>query len=268
MGFESFFSKKPAVDTGVSPELYPASKAMRDNWDRTESHAHASAESFDKKSKRHLHMMFGPVSREGVRSAELTESEETDVKNFIAYASKRLAFGAISSKMYHKQKDALQSLAPEMMIGHDCVHAMMAYARTQGKSLVPAYMKIEDKKILDQYKDKIANQEETYVNGFSNLDEVAKMSRNIVQRRGLRGEELVLATVEAWEDSQIHKKDEDKHFLGDEALEHRLPEFVTVVRNLINNLEQEHPDPSFAVHEFQRILAPLLERLRSSDIVK
>ncbi len=46
---------------------------------------------------------------------------------------------------------------------------------------------------------------------------------------------------------------------------HRDPEYVRLATLLYENTQSEHPDPKILLHEFQRILKPLLERLRTKN---
>lgn len=278
MAFGNFsFKRKEDSNPGVSEETYPRTKKIRNNRQAIETNARKSAERFDAKFEQQLNDMFrkrvfttfGKRYEGSVQSSSLSEEEKTDIKNFIKYASRRLAAGAVSSPMFHKEilrnkpGNALDELAPPRNVGHDSMHAMMAYARTGGKSLVPAYMKLDDQRKL-VFEDSAANLEEDYVIAFSELDDMAKRMIGIRDMQALAGEALVQATIESWEND--HTKNFKK---SDPAYPkaNRLPEFETIVRNLLRNIEQEKPDPKFAVHEFQRILKPLLERLRAKPSI-
>jgi hypothetical protein len=270
MGFNAFPFRRKAINPGVSKETYPKTKAVRDNREAIEKHARTSSEYFDAKFEKNVERMFGRRSKEGVYSADLTEDERDDIQNFIEYASKRLAAGAVSSEMFHtriekgKLDEALYELAPSFSVGHDSMHAMMAYARTNGKSLVPAYTQLDNPKKLS-WEDEMANLEESYVIAFFTLDDIAHRLKTIHETQGLDGEELVWAVIENWDKEQAKKNFKNNYPSPEYLRQHHLPEFVNVVRNLLHNIQQEQPDRKFAIHEFQRILQPLLERLRTSS---
>ena len=272
MGFNAFplFNRRK-TGASVSEELYPNTKKVRDHMNLIEQNADRSVEYFEKekKFKQQILSMFDARKNGAINFELITPEEIQDIKNFIAHAAKRISAGAISSPAYHeeimkgKPGGVLDKLAPDVLIGHDSMHAMMAYLRTRGESLVPAYMKVENKKELFTYKNLEANLEEAYVNTFSNIGHIERISKNIRDEQGLSGEALVLATMETWE-AGIRKNEgfdkADPNYLRD----NRWPEFVDIVRNVLRNYEQAEADPNIAIHEFQRILAPLLKRLRES----
>ena len=74
---------------------------------------------------------------------ELRPEERADVLNFAEYASLRLTAGAVSSPLSRehlragKVDYAIKELATN---SHDLWHAAIRYRRTEGRSLVPAYM--------------------------------------------------------------------------------------------------------------------------------
>lgn len=269
MAFGSFpsFNRKPA--TSVSEELYPKTKIFRDHKNLIDQNASRSTERFEKKFEQQMYSMFDYKKEGRINFDALTEQEVEDIHNFIAYASKRVAAGAVASPIFHKEVQrgkpgvALGEFAPASNVGHDTMHSLMAYARTGGESLVPAYMKATDKRELELYQDQAANLEEAYVVSFAELGDVERIIREVREHEGLEGEDLVRAVMERWEDNLTTThgfKFSDPNYPRD----NRLEDFVTVVRNLLRNIDLEEPDQNFGVHEFQRIAHPLLERLRSS----
>ena len=275
--FPSFRRKEPPP--GVSKETYPLTAPLRDHAEALAENSRKSIEYFDKNTESEFRRMFdlndrGKVLNSNIDWEHITPEEITDVKNFVAFASKRLAAGAVQSEAYHKEMQKgkverpLSALAPAISVGHDSLHAMMAFARSGGASLIPGYMKIDDKDAIYSYKEPHAVLEECYVIAFSDFDAMEHRIGNITLTQGLTGEPLVQAVMEDWE------KDQQKRAsgpFGDTAFKkidpdflrkNRLPQFEDSVRNLCRNIEQGRQEENFPVHEFQRILAPLLERLR------
>lgn len=211
--------------------------------------------------------MFG--YRSNIREEDLTPEEATNIKNYFTFAAKRLASGAISSRAFHneirrgKTRRAIDEWVPEDNIGHDGIHAMFAYSRTGGRSLVPAYMHVEE---VEHYPGEGLNDaamlEEAYVEGFSGPQDLKEIFMDL-RDHGYGEEELATAVVDIW----VEKHAVDHNFTysdPDFPKRERLPEFVNFVRNFVLSLQQGLYDPKFQVHEFQRILAPLLERLRNT----
>lgn len=269
MAFGKFpsFSRKPGAS--VSEETYPKTKTFRDHKNLIDQNVDRSVERFEKKFKEQMYSMFDYKKEGRINFDLLTEQEIEDIRTFIAHASKRTSAGAIASPIFHKEVQrgkpsiALDEFAPSSNVGHDVMHSLMAYTRTRGESLVPAYMRATDKRELELYQDAAANLEEAYVVSFAELGGVEKMIREIRDTQGLTGEELVLAVMDRWEDN-LTRTQGFKFSDPDYPRNNRLEDFVTVVRNLLHNMEQEEPDQNFEVHEFQRIARPLLERLRSN----
>lgn len=265
--FPSFRKKEPRVE--VSKDTYPDTAPLRDNADALAENSRKSIEYFDKNTRKQFQRMFdldrrGKAANRNIEWENITPEEMQDVKNFVSFASKRLAAGAATSDAFHKEVEkgkvgkAFHELAPVNNVGHDSMHSMMAYASTGGGSLVPAYMKL-DNRTRDTYTDPHANLEEAYVVAFSDLNLFANKIKSIKERSALKGEELVNVVMTEWEEDGLYGfQYKDPDF----PRNNRMPEFVTTIRNLVSNIEEGKEDPNFPIHEFQRILSPLLERLR------
>lgn len=100
---------------------------------------------------------------EGIDFGDITPSERNDFKNFVRYATKRLAAGTIVSPMHQasvhagETKKVLDGFSPPAMVRHDLIHTMVAYGENDAHSLVPAFMKTSAK---DQITDPRTIQEE------------------------------------------------------------------------------------------------------------
>ncbi len=227
----------------------------------------------------------------------LTQKEIVDVDNFAKYATKRIAAGALSSPLSKdlmgqgKTDDALKEMAPVDTVIHDLLHAMWAWQRTNGRSLIPAYMRVENQALL--FTDPIAVEEELAVGLMDNMfiryllkSKDPKLAFKIYSRLDNKSkqQEIFYETVKQLED--LKEKDPREYYFriyeayeisidGDvhpefaEAVhkiqERRGPAYTALFNATYDNAHQEKPDQKFSLHEFQRMLAPLLARLRKKE---
>lgn len=255
---------------------------FRKNTEEIKRHGAGAIEEFDKKFDYHFKRMFDEGGESNLNAEDLSSEERRDIENFVAFAVQRLAAGAVTSRVFHaevaegKINTALNTFAPANYgVGHDCVHAMLAYARTRGQSLVPAYMRVEE--IVQSNgisTDQEACLEEEYVHFFSGgIQKMKKWLSDFRSDANFSTEELTMMLVEKWEEEitthDTHKNFADVRDLHDKAFvrEHRLPEFVNIVRNLVLDAQKPEQDSKFIVHEFQRILRPLLDRLQEKKYI-
>jgi hypothetical protein len=208
-------------------------------------------------------------SYEKIFPTPLTDEEMADIENFVMYATSRIVAGAAYSKKFHElaqqgevQKPFQTFLPDKYTVGHDAIHAMMAYLRTNGSSLRPAYTQAE---VLTSKaghsNDFAANLEEKYVLMFSQEPVFERIYGRL---------ELVLlqgnATIDEAVEDFFQEFESSLAYSGrtsiEYAKENRLPAMVEVIRNLATQIKEGSVDPNFRVHEFQRLLRPLLDRLK------
>lgn len=208
-------------------------------------------------------------SYEKIFPTPLTEEEMADIENFVMYATPRIVTGAAYSKKFHEraqqgevQKPFQTFLSDKYTVGHDAIHAMMAYLRTNGNSLRPAYTQAE--LLISETghsNDFAANLEEKYVLMFSQEPPFERFYGRL---------ELVLlqghASIDEAVEDFFQEFETSIAYSGrvslEYAKEHRLPAMVEVIRNLATQIKEGEVDPNFRVHEFQRLLRPLLDRLK------
>lgn len=197
----------------------------------------------------------------------LTPEEETDIKNFMQYAQKRLEAGAITSPAYHRELIAGDTATPITDLtgsgGHDIMHAFVAWLASDGDSLIPAYFAGRKGYVADKNGDYRARLQEAYVFLFSALN--SQSSR--VLNSSLESENSIEAAIAEWEKGESYRfsnKEEGLAYLR----ENRLPQLESVMKHAYELKQSGESDPKLAVHEFQRLAAPLLERLRSKKAME
>ena len=234
-----------------------------------------------------------------IMDSDVTLEERQDIINFGEYASKRLAAGSLHSAVYRHdvgRGDIDRAMKRGAGVGsyHDILHAMFAYNRNGGVSLLPAYMQVNDRP--EQFTDPAAVQEEMLVDLWEGLN-------GPFVRELLKSEDPVQAFIKAdyyKEKLQVYQEQIEKiSFLkdthpveyllsayeayyivtqpGQRDLEnyvddyadyikgHRDPEGLNLFSLLHENAHSDNPDPKLLLHEFQRMLAPLLERLKNKN---
>jgi len=232
----------------------------------------------------------------------VTAEEKEDISNFARYAGKRLANASLHAPMFEKGvADGREGVQLAMKEGafprmyHDVLHAMLAYEKSNGESLTPAYLKVPNKNA--QLTDPAAIQEEVMVYLWQN-------NANFM-RRVFRGDDLhmLMETTVGYdirpymeariqELAPLNEASPLEYYLGiheaycvallrkiagdtgdkstgadiEKAFElianNRSAEYVHIAELLYENAQSKNPDPKILLHEFQRILKPLLERLR------
>ena len=236
------------------------------------------------------------ISKDDV--ADVTSEEEADILNFAEYASKRLAVGSLHSpvsKHWLEKGDIYMAMRQGSVQGsHDLLHAMFAYARSHGESLVPAYSKVADEDA--QFTNPKAIYEELLVDlwegnltrKFLNIllttdDPLRSLQESLpdcpeeFRDRYVTLLETLSSTKEGQPMEYLFRAYEIYYLLCygytdrvEEYLEwaeqHRDPQGVQLFSILYENARAEKPDPKFLIKEFQRILSPLLERLRTKNM--
>lgn len=227
----------------------------------------------------------------------VTAREKEDVSNFARYAGKKLAIASLHAPLFEKSVSRGRSGAQYAMHQgarrsyHDVLHAMFAYNQANGESITPAYLKVLNKSA--QFTDPASIQEEVMVllwqgnedfmqRVFHGEDPLAVMEKTFVRDVPLaksRMRELApLKTVSPLEYYLgIHeayclgilwlvagdKKMEADLVRGFDAMARsRSEEYVHIAELLHENSQSENPDSKILLHEFQRILKPLLQGLR------
>lgn len=251
-------------------------EAYRKNKQAVEYHVAGNLEIFYENTNEALEQMFGVYPR--LRIEDLEPEEREDIENFIQYVEKRLAVGAVSSKLFHKQVQAGSPLKALHVfnpgtageIGHDSIHAMFAYAESKGTSLVPAYMKVDPESVITDRgvsMDDRANLEENYVAAFAGRTLFLEPICKELIEQGVSGEELVQSLIKRWDVEIAQRTTSSLNNVRnpDYIKENVLPEFVTMVRNYCQQMEKGNVNPKFSLNEFRRILRPLLDRLKQKQ---
>jgi hypothetical protein len=223
-----------------------------------------------------------------------TNEEFADVSAFGQYATKRLAAGALESPITRGMQihEAFRAGSPTGPVRHDVLHAMWAWQRTKGRSLVPAYLKVKDKE--SQYTDPTAIQEELAVGLFDNSKFVRSLfsakeptqlcELNLLQRGG--ASKKTLEDLSATINTLVPNKGKDPfqyslllyeaymtaldggevHPGYKEGLKtvqaNRSPEYLNIFKALYDDTQAKKQNEKLMLNEFQKILAPLLARLR------
>ncbi len=272
---------------------YPRTGNYRTHRNQIEEHALKSDESL---TAIDYHRLFG---FEGAAYQKLTQSEREDIDNFVEYGTNHLAAGAAISELgrifskEHSLSRSLDRLSPTSSVAHDLIHGMLAYGRTGGRSFMPAYMNVESEQ--DQETDAVAIQEEMIVDlldgggttfvkklfsdeswelpkmVINNIDR-AKMYETLVDKiqplKDSNRPEYFFGVYEAYYRARWRpKKDEELAWKFDAAMDfiekHRDPEYVRIFTDKFNLMESGTKNPRFGFEVFQRIMKPLLERLRN-----
>lgn len=231
----------------------------------------------------------------------VTDQEKEDVANFARYAGRGLASAALHAPLF-AQYIALGRPGVQIALRqgvrpfyHDALHAMFAYDRTGGESLTPAYLNVSETNA--QYTDPAAIQEEAMVLLWQNAQAFMERVFKGEDALALAGEifigdaayekarvqevlplkdvspiEYYLGIHEAYclnllsivvGNNEAQRADLKKAF--EVVARNRSQEYVHVMELLYNNSQSQNPDPKVLLHEFQRILKPLLERLRGKS---
>jgi hypothetical protein len=223
-----------------------------------------------------------------------------DIELFAEYVAPRIKAGAVASPLYkeltvdHKSQDP-HHLAPVSFFAHDLLHGFIAYANSGGKSLIPEYMKVESKEemfmnpdsimeeIFVQIWDAYQDEENLIVTLFKsdNPEIDAQNSLSLSQREDFKKyyQEYLLSDMQEnhpleyymnlWELVYLLRNSQRDVVMFYSEIEHvRPPAYQEVMERLYQNSLLSHPDPKILFHEFQRILEPLLIRLRHKDATK
>lgn len=232
-----------------------------------------------------------------VELALLTEQDKKDVKNFARYAFKRLAASSLFSPLH---QGLVESGKVEKVIdtgtsgkSHDLVHAIVAYARSNGKSLTPAYNKVIDREELHRGGE--TRGEEMFVDLFEHYDYWKPQGKFLYFARG--GDPF-LDFQDWYRVSSIWDKEEARQRLSEhvqfaqsdppeylarmhEELQRcaawgaesagaghmrsiKDPAYYHFLKTICDYARSDNPDPLVRFKEFQHITGPLLEKLRKT----
>ena len=184
------------------------------------------------------------------------------------------------------------------IIGHDVIHASVAYLNSEGKKLRPKYNEYDNLSGNTSTKDLDCVLEETIVMFFQG---------EMLYKELLKGSFTSSQSLEEWlvQDATSPKDTErirkefgplavevldqspsadsllryiellgihiaaDKSASGEMAKtikEKRPPYFVEMIKRVCENTESEIPDSNILFHEWQRLMEPLLRRLRNKEL--
>jgi hypothetical protein len=222
-----------------------------------------------------------------------------DVKYFAEYAIPRLVVGSVYSPesiRAHYAYDHDYLYAPENsstrvfghvqegLLGHDLFHATAAYVLSGGQSLVPEYTKQESnqaarsnlaciqEEIFAMVWDgkfpydvlRLADTDLSFKTRFASYfkDSVEETRKEFSEFPNIT-ENTFETFLSAWEYFSLAKINREKiNDLIPQLSANRSPKYVAVMRNIFENSQSKNPDPNILLHEWQRVLLPLLERLR------
>lgn len=271
---------------------YPKSGLYRRHERDVEAYAETFAEVM--KNPKEVICAFFQVPDEAQDS--ITAEEIEDVSNFVLYAGKRLTNTALYAPLFEKQVSRGQ-IHGAMHQGahrsyHDALHAMMAYDRSGGRSLAPAYIGIP-RTLEEQVSDPAAAQEEAMVllwQGSENfMPSVFRGEDPLVALQRTDAKNVAFTEARIRELVPLKEKNRLQYLLSvheaycagllmnvagskrmnepigkafDVVANNRDPQYVRIAELLSKNAQANEPDPKILIYEFQRILQPLLQRLR------
>lgn len=229
-----------------------------------------------------------------------------DVRIFAEYTIPRLTSSATHQphlqRIFQKKDSALQEVETDLfrgaplgtnLIGHDLIHASVAYLESGGKNLRPKYNSydlslgglgeddidcVREEMVVLVFQGQLLFKEmmSGTLNTHQSLREwliVNKYGSEIEKIEILFGEEgeaslnqsvtleSILRFIEflgVYLASTEQKALDMWHTLGQE----RSPYFTELVQGIFNNAQEDIPDQKFLLHEWQRLMIPLLKRLR------
>lgn len=246
----------------------------------------------------------------GIDAERITPEERQNILNIVSHTAKRVSAGAATSSAaehYAREKNNIELMlsgdknvaerflkrwAPTQTAGHDTVHAIFAYANSHGKSLVPAYEKVE--KEGDETNDRASVLEEGYVDLMLNPSDAREIYTSLKDKgvwRSKRMQDLngfikmelspierirlailsktnpVLWGTLMWE-AHAFRNRENQNELRKFAGENRNPELPTIMQHIYEDSQKAAPDKNLMVKEFLRIGAPIAARYRNKAQVQ
>lgn len=282
----------------ASEETYPSTRLYRNNEEGIAKETKLFMKEFldPKHFKYHVAIMFS-MSEKDVDS--LTPQEIQDIKNYAEYGYSRLAVSSMYS-LQHKHllgedKDGRVDVHKVVRAGvfeggvveHDLLHALVAYARSNGATSRPVY---DTSKVIPNPE---AVGEEMMVHqfwGHSSVSFVERVARGedpvallkefrFKNRGGLESESITQPETDARVRELLPLKEQDpveyairvfeeywrqefNHTEKSVSFIRTDPAYRRLFEALCANAVKETPDPLVRFREFQRITGPLLERLR------
>lgn len=241
----------------------------------------------------------------------MTPQEVEDVRLFVDHTTKRLINAALHApnSKYKTVEDAQKALEDHkekfgMLELHDVAHTIVSYEKSDGKNLVPAFLRsgkeggpygketaLEEvpalvwidltgkgplftsmctKKGREDFKEWIQNNEsrtrkEKIVAIVDAIDDTDFES----VRRGYESmlREVLIGIEEKKVDTDAKRAEIEADLTStfDDHLKNPEPIYLQFQKNIFENHQK---DPAILLHEFQRICGPLLERLRRKDEIK
>ena len=232
--------------------------------------------------------------------ALLDPQDIQDIKNFARYAFEALVTSALHAPRLkqhvgHSGRADIERIVKRgietSFIEHDLIHAAVAYARSGGASLRPAYHKLTEAQDKGEApRDPAIAREELIVHLFwrGNEDWVfervlqgadpieaykqvhfsfiplqkEEQLKKLMRTHSMNPLELIARIQEAdlreelqlWYDPRSAETRDD-------------PVYNEILKNLYANARSEHPDPLIRFKEFKRIIEPLLIELRAKPIL-
>jgi hypothetical protein len=234
-----------------------------------------------------------------VEKRPVSQEDLLDLELFAEYVAPRLKAGSAASPLHKDLTDDQKlndphRLAPVSFFAHDLLHGFVAYANSNGKSLVPEYMKTESKEemfmspesimeeifvqIWDAYQD-----EESLIVALFKSDNPEIDAQNAISPSWredfkkyyqeylpseMKESDPLEYYMSLWELVYLLRNSQRDVAILYSELEHvRPPVYKEVMKRLYQNSLRENPDPKILFHEFQRILDPLLARLRRKEAI-
>ena len=221
--------------------------------------------------------------------------DRADIETFARYAFRQLGEALIDSP-YHKKflegqglEAALNKAVPESLIGHDLIHAMVAYNRSSGETVRPLYTTLYEEgagdpaavseelmafiwtpfysvihdlmacgdatKLFETFPEK-------YRYSDASREEYLAHFRELEPLRQTNPLEYYLSAYETHYVLSEFERPYEQSWMRTQLAQQRDPTYVEVVGHLLENARSENPDPLILLHECQRILSPLLTELR------
>lgn len=296
--FNNWFNNKPKKAV-ASEETYPTTRLYRNNQEGVAKETKAFMKEFldPKRFKYHVAIMFS-MSEKDVDA--LTPQEIEDIKNYAEYGYSRLAVSSLYSPQHQHlleedkkgrvdvHKVVRAGVFEGGVVEHDLLHALVAYARSNGESSRPAY---DTSKVIP---DPEAVGEEMMTHlfwGHSSVTFIERVARGedpvallkefrIKNRGGLDSEPKDQAEIDARVEELVSERESDPvtyamrvfeeywrqefgHAQQSVSFIRTDPAYRKLFEAVCANAIQETPDPLIRFREFQRITGPLLERLRA-----
>jgi hypothetical protein len=273
--------------------LYPKSGLYRETLQRQEDHNREMqvaffGEIFDEQKfadtvKEMFHLQESP-----------TPEESRDVRLFAEHVIPRLTMSSVQRPHIMRRPGELFSGAPigRSLIAHDLIHASVAYLDSSGESFRPQYNVIDKEIAGPPQGDAFCVREEItalvmqgellheellcfgskmqgtltdWLEGSGQKDLIILKQEYGASLDKLLSQKVSLQGIQDFIDFLgVYMAASDTHLLGEvQAIK---PEYYQqIVQNIYNNALKDNPDPNILLHEWQRLMEPLLVRLRRKE---